>query len=79
MCRDGFGFSAALQHEELRKNGHWLQIDTESPQNFQECEFRMDEESKDKWWKDEELDSERVLFSVQGWLKWGLEKWMKEN
>lgn len=34
VCGDGLGFTRLSDHEQLRKNGHRLQIDGERPQNL---------------------------------------------
>lgn len=41
MSGDGLGFSGLADHEQLREDGHGLQIDGERPQDL-EMRIRMD-------------------------------------
>lgn len=61
---DGFSFTSFTDHEQLRKDGDTLKVDTEGPENFQRSELVVDEESETTNRHDEKFSSESVMVSV---------------
>jgi len=61
---DGFSFTSFTDHEQLRKDGNTLKVDTEGPENFQRSEFVVDEESEATNWHDKKFSSESVVVSI---------------
>ena len=61
------GFACALEHEQLRKDGHGLEEDGERPKQLREREPVVEEQRKDHARADEVLDAECVDGGVVCW------------
>ena len=64
---DRLGFACALEHEQLRKDGHGLEEDGERPKQLREREPVVEEECEDHAGADQVFDAERVYRGVVCW------------
>lgn len=64
--RDRLGLARALQHEQLRQDGHALQPDAERPQHLGDLVAVGEEDAQDGGGEEQVLDLERVDVGVVG-------------
>ncbi len=69
MRCDRLGLARLGHHEELRQNGHRLQIDGERPEHLHNAELVIEEERQNRHGTHEELDPERVVVVIVGGLE----------
>lgn len=63
---DRLRLASLADHEQLRQDCHRLQVDGERPQDLQESEVVVDENSKTPDRNDQELHSETVMVAIVG-------------
>ena len=61
MGGDRFGFSSFLDHEELGKDGHRLQVDGERPKDLHHWELVVQDQRQNDSRDDQELNPEKYL------------------
>lgn len=86
VCCNGLGLSRALEHEQLGQDGNRLEVDGERPENFEDREFVVADEGKNKGrandiFKAESIDrrvvgrsEEQAVFSQWVWQTVGIER-----
>lgn len=72
MTGNTFRFARFADEEQLRQDGHGLQVDRECPQHFQRCEAGIDQQGQHKARQQQELDAERIVIVVIGGLKFDI-------
>ncbi len=58
MRRDRFGFASFLDHEQLREDGHGLEVDGEGPEDFHQRELVVQHQRKEDGWADQKFNPE---------------------
>lgn len=69
VAGDALRLARLGDEEELRQNGHRLQVDGEGPQHLHDGKVVVDEQGQDGAWDQQELDPERVVVVVVGRLE----------